>query len=307
MDGLVLLNGDMSPIQYISVAEGDFNIGDTFDFELKVPDTLTIQQGYYVALENSEFGGIVDKVKRDTGKRYITIGGRTWQGMLQETYNTIYYSTSGGGDLINCTKFLVDNRISDLFKYGEPCPISENSIVFRSGIYTLSAIREVYRRFDKRFHIIFDPSINRPVIQAVTRTHYDDPLKIKNTLNYSWQVSNCPNFAICQMKSKDIYAYLNWKTGEVSRSDYRSGKNIRSIIKEASGEDEDENYQALFDALLEQYEGTKTIELYDIDAETFYLDDLITFTAGDDRVTATISSKSAIIQDGYIKYEVSAS
>ena len=306
MDGLVLLNSEMTPLQYIPVAEGDFNIGDTFDFELKIPDTVEVQQNFYVALENSEFGGIIDRVKRDTGKRYITIGGRTWQGMLQETYNVVSYQSCDTNDLVEATAFMVEHRIPNIFKYGEKVIVPEKPITFRSRIYVLPAIREVYRRLGYRFHILFDPSINKPIIQVVPVTRYDDPENIRDTLNYSWQISNCPNFAIGQMKGGDLYAFLDIATGVVSRSDYRSGEDIRAMIKESSGDDEEENYQALVEALLEQYQDVKKIELYDIDAETFHLDDQISFYAGKNKYTASITSKSAVIQDGYIKYEVKA-
>lgn len=64
---------------------GDFVVGaDRNNFSLDVPKGLGIDEDWYLIVDGTEFGGIVDEVELDTTKKYLTASGRTWQGMWQE-------------------------------------------------------------------------------------------------------------------------------------------------------------------------------------------------------------------------------
>lgn len=53
------------------------------DFECTVAsDHHCCDTGYFLYMENTEYGGIVDRFSVDTGKEEITYNGRTWQGIL---------------------------------------------------------------------------------------------------------------------------------------------------------------------------------------------------------------------------------
>lgn len=56
---------------------------DENNFELTVPlRDNPIKDKYFIYIENTEYGGIVDAVKADTGSRQIIYSGRTWHGIL---------------------------------------------------------------------------------------------------------------------------------------------------------------------------------------------------------------------------------
>lgn len=64
----------------------DFDLAfgtDENDFELKVGvNDHCCEAGYYVYIEGTEYGGIVDAVKSNTADEEVTYTGRTWHGIL---------------------------------------------------------------------------------------------------------------------------------------------------------------------------------------------------------------------------------
>ncbi len=54
---------------------------NNFALELDI-DAHCCQSGYFLFLEGTEYGGIVDKIEPDTGEGTVTYEGRTWHGIL---------------------------------------------------------------------------------------------------------------------------------------------------------------------------------------------------------------------------------
>ena len=97
------------------------NKGDN-DFEVKTPiDGTKLDKAYYVYSEDTEYGGIVDKIRIDTKGKTMYYGGRTWRGILESKVivppvNQDYYTVSG--DLNAIIRTLISGfGLSDLF-YG---------------------------------------------------------------------------------------------------------------------------------------------------------------------------------------------
>lgn len=72
-------------VDTVPTFSGDFTVGtDRNNFSLDIPKGLGIDENWYLMIDGSEFGGIVDEMEIDTTKKYLTASGRTWQGMWQE-------------------------------------------------------------------------------------------------------------------------------------------------------------------------------------------------------------------------------
>ncbi|MGN1299964.1 MAG: hypothetical protein ACI4VC_01265 [Clostridia bacterium] len=57
---------------------------DENDFSLEMElDDHCMKQGYYVYIEDTEYGGIVDTISPDTVNNTVTYSGRTWHGILE--------------------------------------------------------------------------------------------------------------------------------------------------------------------------------------------------------------------------------
>ena len=56
---------------------------DENDFELKVPASMhCCEAGFYLYVDGTEYGGIVDSIGSDTDAAEVTYTGRTWHGLL---------------------------------------------------------------------------------------------------------------------------------------------------------------------------------------------------------------------------------
>jgi len=81
---LVYANEDMEDLGVLVRYALDLAIGaDENDFELVVDMSSHVcREGYYIYIEGTEYGGIVDAIRVRTAEKDITYKGRTWQGIL---------------------------------------------------------------------------------------------------------------------------------------------------------------------------------------------------------------------------------
>lgn len=82
---LIYANNKMEDIGVLLDYEFDLAFGsDENDFELKVSsERHCCKAGYYVYIEGTEYGGIIDGVEVDTAEKEVTYIGRTWHGLLE--------------------------------------------------------------------------------------------------------------------------------------------------------------------------------------------------------------------------------
>ena len=81
---LIYANADMEDVGVLLDYTLDLAIGsDENDFELVVDaESHVCREGYYLYIEGTEYGGIVDAIRVRTSEKEITYKGRTWQGIL---------------------------------------------------------------------------------------------------------------------------------------------------------------------------------------------------------------------------------
>ncbi len=98
---LIYTNNSLREIGVLQNFELDLAYGkDENDFELvcKNKDSL-LSEGFFIFIENTEYGGIIDGIKVDTSKNEIVYIGRTWQGILNSKIlrsdNSAYFEVSG--------------------------------------------------------------------------------------------------------------------------------------------------------------------------------------------------------------------
>lgn len=81
---LVYANAQMEDIGVLLDYTLDLAVGsDENDFELTVDAARHVcQAGYFIYIEGTEYGGVVDAIRVRTAEKEITYKGRTWQGIL---------------------------------------------------------------------------------------------------------------------------------------------------------------------------------------------------------------------------------
>ena len=81
---LIYANSSREDIGVIPDYDFDLAFGsDENDFELTVSrNDHCCEAGYYIYIEGTEYGGIVDAITSDTAAEDVTYSGRTWHGIL---------------------------------------------------------------------------------------------------------------------------------------------------------------------------------------------------------------------------------
>lgn len=157
---------------------GEFSVGVQNNFSVKVPPGLGIEEDWYLMIPETEFGGIVDDVDIDTSKPYATVGGRTWQGMLQGNVvepdeGKSHYVCSGDlndafGDII--ARLDLTERIM-----ADPKPsgftVSSYAIRNQPGY---QAMRDMARSCGAKVRFRYDGKLRKCVVSAVARADHSD-------------------------------------------------------------------------------------------------------------------------------------
>ncbi len=127
---------------------GDFVVGTKRNnFSLDIPKGLGVAEDWFLMLDGTEFGGVVDGLEIDTGRNFVTASGRTWQGMWQ---GTVVKPDAGqthlvlSGDLNDVIALLLERQgLGDRMAAPEkPCGISVAGyrVRYRYGYDTLLGV-----------------------------------------------------------------------------------------------------------------------------------------------------------------------
>lgn len=140
--------------------------------------------GDYVFIENTEWGGPVEKIRHSSSSRTVSIYGMCWRGLLMrgaispdEGETHLKVSSSDGNDAIRA---ILGERMSDIFSVSEAeCPI-DYSYSFRYATL-LDGITDSLSKFGCRLNIEF--SGERAVLSAVPVTDYSESFEFSSDMN----------------------------------------------------------------------------------------------------------------------------
>lgn len=155
--------------------EYDFDLAfgeDENDFELKiVADKHCCNAGYFIYIEGTEYGGIIDAVSVKTAENEVTYQGRTWHGILGSKIITPSQgSLVMSGTCEECLSNLINRLgLSNLFTVGESSGQIDN---YELEAYTdaYTAITQMLKSADHRLKIEFSPP--KAVLSAVPIVDY---------------------------------------------------------------------------------------------------------------------------------------
>lgn len=169
------------------------------DFELTVSrENNVADSGCYIYIQGTEYGGIIDAVKSDTGTAEVTYSGRTWHGILNSKIlepdsGQAYLTVSGDANTVLAT-LIVRMGLGALFRaLSTPSGITVKTYQFDRYISGYNGILKMLKTVGAKLRIVYDGT--NVVISAVPVTDYtqdgvsDDQtaltvLKTKNTVNH---------------------------------------------------------------------------------------------------------------------------
>lgn len=169
------------------------------DFELTVSrENNVAQAGCYIYIQGTEYGGIIDAVKSDTGTAEVTYSGRTWHGILNSKIlepdsGQAYLTVSGDANTVLAT-LIVRMGLGALFQaLFTPSGITVKSYQFDRYVSGYNGILKMLKTVGAKLRIVHNGT--NVVVSAVPVTDYtqdgvsDDQtaltvLKTKNKVNH---------------------------------------------------------------------------------------------------------------------------
>lgn len=119
---LIYMNANREDIGVLLDYDFDLAFGaDENDFECKIASVShCCAAGYYLYIEGTEYGGIIDAIANDTASKEVTYSGRTWQGLLnskvlQPDSGQAYLTLSGEANTV-VASLLTRMGLDDLFE-----------------------------------------------------------------------------------------------------------------------------------------------------------------------------------------------
>lgn len=287
--------------------EGDFTIGKSNTFSLKVPKDLGIEQDYRLAIDGEEYGGVIDDVNVDTSADYLTVSGRTWHGLLEKRIirpddGEDYYIVSG--DLNTVLAGLVTRLdLDDCIVASEsPSGVSVSNYQFERYVDAYTGIRAMLTSANCKLQISYDPSLCRAVLSAVERGSYIDDGVDGDRIDFKIGRNRPVNHLIGLGKGDlsdravvDVYADAN---GNVSEIQTLFGSQLKEETYEASNSEADKLKEDTFKKLQDMQKDLSTCQMKDVEGDNYDIDDIVGGIYSDQNISVTtfIAQKIASIK-----------
>ena len=151
---------------------------DENSFELVMPrrEELIVKEGYYVYVENSEIGGIIDSVGVDTANRQLIYKGRTWQGILADKIlspnaGEDYMLLSGEANSV-LADIITACDLDDLFEASsEDSGFDIDNVTVRYA-NPMHVISEMLWAVTAKLKMVYDGSVGKVYLSAVPYIDY---------------------------------------------------------------------------------------------------------------------------------------
>ena len=308
------MNSNKEDLGVLLDYEMDLAFGaDENDFECVLhAESHCCKAGYYLYIENTEYGGLIDSIKSDTANGEVVYSGRTWHGILNSKVlepdaGTAYLTVSGEVNKV-LASLIARVGLSDLFEASsDDSGLTISSYKMNRYIGGYDGITKMLATVDARIKAVFKNG--KVVLSAVKKHDYSrdeefDSDQIGFTIKKNY---NTVNHLICLGSGElaerlVVHLYVD-KNGNISRTQTQFGVEEVSDIYE---------YSSLSTAEELVSEGTKHLkELIDSDeVKIDFGEDADSYEVGDvvgayDNVTglyitSKVAKKIVTIKNGQI-------
>lgn len=193
---LIYANSSREDIGVIPDYDFDLAFGsDENDFELTVSrNDHCCEAGYYIYIEGTEYGGIVDAITSDTAAEDVTYSGRTWHGILNSKIlcpdnGENYLTVSGDANTILGT-LLSRMGLTALFSASSaPSGINVSGYQFARYVSGYDGIRQMLKSVSAKLRVAYSGGsavLSAAPIADYTQDGLDSDqlaLKVKKTAN----------------------------------------------------------------------------------------------------------------------------
>ena len=280
-----LIYTDKSKIDIGVLLDFSFDLAfgeDENDFEISVTTEQNFcEEDYYVYIEGTEYGGVIDAIEVDSANKEMKYKGRTWHGLLnskiiQPNSGQDYYIVSGDANTILGT-LISRLSLSSLFRAKSTSSgITLTNYQFKRYIAGYDGISQMLDSVGAKLHIEYTDGYAE--LSAIPIVNYTDEELDSDHISFQIKkVFNSINHLIClgqgELKNRTVIHLYCDANGNVSTTQTFTGIEEYADVYD---------YPNVESAAELQSEGTKKLkELNGSDEVNVDLDDTYLFDIGD--------------------------
>lgn len=313
---LIYMNEERKDLGVLHDFSLDLAFGtDENDFECKVAENNhCCRGGYFLYIEGTEYGGIIDKVKVDTEQQEITYKGRTWHGILESKIlepdtGEDYLRVSGEANAI-LASMIERLGLGALFRAS--AADSEVNVNYRMNRYIggYNGIRKMLKASGAKLHISFEKGMVE--LSAVPLVDYSQNEQFdKDQIDFVITQNNSPvNHVIClgkgELAEREVIHVYADESGNISETQVFTGlKEVAVTYDYSNAESTDDLRQGGIDIIKEAWNSNEVSMDFDSNDTVYDIGDIV---GARERITeievaaditkkiVTISGKSTTIQ-----------
>ena len=317
---LIYMNAEREDIGVLLDYDFDLAFGaDENDFECKVATTShCCAAGYYLYIEGTEYGGIIDAIANDTASNEVTYSGRTWQGLLnskviQPDSGQAYLTLSGEANSV-IAALLTRLGLNDLFEASsEASGIKINSYQMNRYISGYDGIIKMLKSVNAK--LLFTFQNGKVILSAAPRHDYSQDEEFDSDL-VDFQVKknhNSVNHLVClgsgELEERTVVHLYADGQGNISQTQTFTGLDEYAAVYDyPNAESVDDLIADGKDKLKELWASDELSINFTGDSDSYNIGDLV---GAYDNVTqisicAEITKKIVTVKNGQItiSYEV---
>lgn len=279
------------------------------DFECVIPlGNHCCEDGFFLYIEGTEYGGIIDSIRIDTEYSLLTYMGRTWHGILE---SKIIEPDAGEGYLVmdgeanEQLAFLIDRMgLGALFHVSEEdSGIVVSNYKMNRYIEGYSGIRKMLKAFGAKLHISFEKGMVE--LSAVPLVDYSEDEQFdEDQIEFVITKHHKPiNHVIClgqgELAEREVIHVYADEAGNISDVQVFTGLDeVTAKYNFSSVESSEELRQGGIDIIKESWASDEVSIDFDSDASVYDIGDIVgakELTTGIE-VAANITKKIVKIQ-----------
>ncbi|MCI9496007.1 MAG: hypothetical protein HFJ67_10285 [Adlercreutzia mucosicola] len=304
-------------VGYIGKVAGDFAIGRENTFSLVVSSDVPVEQGCYVMIDGTEYGGMVDGVEIDTTADFVTVSGRTWHGLLATQLivpdpGQLHHSESGDCNAV--LGRLVERTGLSGVMAAERAPSGFEVSGWRfsrasAEMDAYTGIRAMLRSVGAKLAVRYDSAARRAVLSAVPRGDYTsdglDGERVGFVLRTTRPVNHLHCLGIGEGLARTVVDLYADDRGNVSRTQTIFGAAHKGETYENSSSDAADLESDGRKRLADLQEGMSSCALAGADDGRYDIDDIVGGTSVEhgQRVVTYVAEKIATVTSRAITYE----
>lgn len=311
---LIYMNASHEDIGVLHDYRLDLAYGeDENDFELQIPSSAhCCGKGFFVYMDGTEYGGIVDEIASDTDAEEVTYTGRTWHGLLNSKIiepdaGQDYLTLSGDANTV-LGALITRLGLGDLFAASDAdSGLTISSYKMNRYIPAYEGIRKMLKTEKGKLRFVFMGG--KVILSAHPRGDYSqdgnldsDLVDLKVKRHY-----NAVNHLIClgrgELAAREVIHLYVDADGNISKTQTFTGLDERSAVYDNSSAESLEDLESGgIDRLKELALADEVDVALDEDSDQYEVQDIVGATDNiiGLTVTAEITKKIVNIDSGQI-------